>query len=175
MTTSMPRYFQATHRRLLGGEHPCYGSDVRAHRLRLEALLARGVTTFIDLTDAVFENRITPYGALLRTRRTNGLPVSYNHHPIPDTGVPRSVAYAREILDVVDAALLNREVVYVHCRTGVGRTGTLLALHLVRHGTSPVDALHQVQQAWQRDTRSAIWKLCPQTEAQRRYVLEWPE
>lgn len=73
---------------------------------------------------------------------------------------------------MLDLARANGERVYLHCRSGVGRTGTLLALHLVRHGISPQAALRAVQAAWRRDPRSRDWPHCSQTDAQRRYVLE---
>jgi protein-tyrosine phosphatase len=98
--------------------------------------------------------------------------VSYHAFPIRDAAVPRSSAQVETILDVIDIALLNDEYVYVHCRSGVGRTGMVLALHLVRHGCTPREALRLVQAAWQRDTRSTLWAQCPQTEVQRRYVLQ---
>ena len=77
-----------------------------------------------------------------------------------------------QVLDVVDAALENGETVYLHCRSGIGRTGTMLALHLVRHGYAPTDALRQLQAAWRRDERSRVWSRCPQTEGQKRYIME---
>jgi protein-tyrosine phosphatase len=42
---------------------------------------------------------------------------------------------------MLPAALKNDEDVYAHFRSGVGRTGTALALHLIRHGRAPHEAL----------------------------------
>lgn len=168
----VPRWFTVRFSRLLGGEHPCRGGDARAHRARLAALHARGVTTFVDLTEYELENGIQPYRGRLRRSAREGLSVSYHAFPIRDAAVPRSSAQVETILDVIDIALLNDEHVYVHCRSGVGRTGTVLALHLVRHGCTPREALRLVQAAWRRDPRSSQWAQCPQTEAQRRYVQQ---
>jgi atypical dual specificity phosphatase len=168
----MPRWFTVRDPRLLGGEHPCPGGNTRSHRARLASLRQLGVSTFVDLTEYDRENGIQPYRARLARGTTAGFSVSYHTFPIRDAGVPGSLAQLETILDVIDVALLNNERVYLHCRSGVGRTGTLLALHLVRHGVAPREALRLVQAAWRRDPRSAQWSRCPQTEEQRRFVLQ---
>jgi protein-tyrosine phosphatase len=164
-----PRWFTVQHPKLLGGEHPCLGGDARVHRARLTALLDLGVTTFVDLTEPG-ENGVQPYKNRVQRMVRDGLRVAHCAHPIPDARVPASFATAERLLDDIDAALAHGETVYLHCRSGVGRTGTVLALHLVRHGHSPREALHLVQAAWRRDPRSREWPRCPQTEGQRRYV-----
>jgi hypothetical protein len=166
----MPRWFTVQEPRLLGGEHPCPGGDVRVHRARLNALLALGVTTFVDLTEHDRENGVQPYARRLRGRVHDGLPVAYFNMPMPDAGVPRSRAQLEQVLDVIDAAVCNHERVYVHCRSGVGRTGMVLALRLVRWGATGSEALGLVQAAWARDGRSRVFSRCPQTEGQRQYV-----
>lgn len=167
-----PRYYTVDHPRLWGGEHPCPGGDVRVHSARLATLLDAGVTTFVDLTEHGRENGVTPYGCRVRGVRRHGLSVAYFNFPVTDTNPPRSRAQAEDILDVIDAALANDETVYVHCKSGVGRTGTILGLHLVRQGCRPTKAVQNLKAAWQRDSRSAHWPLCPQTEGQRRYILD---
>jgi protein tyrosine phosphatase len=142
------------------------------HSVRLDLLLDFGVTTFVDLTERHRENGVSPYHRRLRGKNCNGLPVAYFNFPMPDAQVPRSRVQAEQVLDVIDAALANDETVYLHCRSGVGRTGILLALHLVRHGYAPRQALRLVQAAWRRGVRNRVWPRCPQTEAQWRYVLE---
>jgi hypothetical protein len=167
-----PRHFTVNHARLWGGEHPCPGIDAKLQRARLATLLEAGVTTFIDLTEHGRENGVTPYGRLLRGAHRHGLPAAYFNVPIADTRPPRSWEEAVAILDIMDVALANRETVYLHCRSGVGRTGTILGLHLVRHGYSPGEALRALQAAWKVDPRSATWPRCPQTESQQRCILE---
>jgi atypical dual specificity phosphatase len=167
-----PRYFTVVHPRLWGGEHPCPGGDARAHAARLATLLDAGVTTFVDLTEHDRENGVTPYGYRLRVVHRHVLSVAYFNFPVPDARVPQYRAEVEQVLDVIDAALENGERIYVHCRSGIGRTGTVLALHMVRHGYTPVDALRQLENAWRRDARSQAWPRCPQTEGQRRYIME---
>ena len=168
--TNTPRWFTVQEPRVLGGEHPCVGGDARVHRARVDALLALGVTTFVDLTEHGRENGVQPYAHLLRGRVRDGLPVAYFNVPIPDAGVPTSRAQVEQVLDVIDAAVCNHERVYVHCRSGVGRTGMVLALRLVRWGATGSEALRLVQDAWTRDERSRVFSRCPQTEGQQQYV-----
>ncbi|XWV15443.1 MAG: hypothetical protein HEQ11_03920 [Gemmatimonas sp.] len=130
------------------------------------------MTTFVDLTEHGRENGVTPYGRRLRGVHRHGLSVAYFNFPVPDTHPPRSRAQAEEILDVIDAALANDETVYVHCKSGVGRTGTILGVHLVRKRFTPANAVQILTAAWQRDLRSGLWPVCPQTDAQRRYILD---
>ncbi len=167
----LPRFFTVHNARLLGGEHPCPGGDLRVHRARIDALVSYGVTTFIDLTQQGRENGVQPYDRLLRGRSHGGLPVVVHNLPIPDAGVPTSSNHAERVLDLIDAALCNDECVYVHCRSGVGRTGMVLALHLVRHGAKAERALRLVQAAWRRDVRSMQYPYSPQTERQRAFVV----
>jgi len=167
----IPRWFTVRNPRLMGGEHPCPGGTSQEQRARLRMLCAIGVTTFVDLVDYRMENGVEPYRRLLPHMGRNGIPISHHHFPVPDAGIPRSRGYVEEILDVIDISLLNAERVYMHCRSGVGRTGTLLALHLVRHGRSPESALEQVGAAWTKDPRSAQWPTCPQTTDQRHFVM----
>jgi protein tyrosine phosphatase (PTP) superfamily phosphohydrolase (DUF442 family) len=168
--SAMPRWFTAAEPRLLGGEHPCPGADAALHRGRLDALLAIGVTTFVDLTEHDRENGVQPYARRLRGRVNAGLHVATSNFPMRDAGVPESTAQVEALLDVLDAALCNGEAVYVHCRSGVGRTGMVLALHLVRQGHSADAALRAVQAAWWRDARSRVFRNSPQTERQWAYV-----
>jgi atypical dual specificity phosphatase len=167
-----PRYFTAVHPRLWGGEHPCPGGDVSSHAARLARLLDAGVTTFVDLTEHGRENGVTSYGRRLRGVHRHGLSVAYFNFPVPDARVPQYRGEVEQVLDVIDAALENGERAYLHCRSGIGRTGTVLALHMIRHGFTPVDALRQLGSAWRRDARSQVWPRCPQTEGQRRYIME---
>ena len=51
-----------------------------------------------------------------------------------------------EFLAFVDAKLADGKKVLVHCYAGRGRTGTMLAAHLIRRGMSPEAAIREIRE-----------------------------
>lgn len=144
---------------LLAGEYPGDPDLVRA-RERLGRFAAAGVDVFVDLTE---ELELEPYAHLLAGAR-------HVRRPIPDFGTVHARAY-RQTLDLIDDALGSGSSVYVHCWGGIGRTGTVVGLWLVRHGRDGGDAVARIAHL-RRDVPSA-WMPSPQTGAQRRVVSRW--
>ena len=158
--------------RLLAGEYPG-NKDPNVARPRLGAHLDCGVTYFLDLTE---DGELAPYQSDLRALATaRGAAVEYRRMPVVDLSVPRHKREMVAILDAIDAALAAGHCIYVHCWGGVGRTGTVIGCHLVRHGQTGEEALRTlanhwsgVEKAW-RKTRS------PETDRQCDYVRRWAE
>jgi ADP-ribosylglycohydrolase len=152
--------------RLLAGEYPGAGSGAETAD-RIQRLLQAGVNSFVDLTE---EGELAPYDALLR----QGSDIHYLRRPIVDHSVagPRQMA---ETLDTIAAELASGRCVYVHCRAGIGRTGTTVACHLIRNGLHPDAALDRLQELWQQSARSRSWPSVPETDEQVRFVLDWRE
>lgn len=158
--------------RLMAGEYPWRGQGDAAQR-HLGSIIAAGVDHFIDLTCA---NELDPYAPLLRDLApAEGRQVGYERHPIVDLDVPHSPAHAEAILDRIDALLAAGRVPYVHCWGGVGRTGTVIGCWLVRQGHSGEQALAVLAGHWATVEKRTRHRRSPETEAQRRYVLEWAQ
>lgn len=79
--------------------------------------------------------------------RARALGLETLHAPIPDFGVPPTMAAAlalvRRIVGVADGG----GTVVVHCKGGRGRSGTLAACCLIARGHDPKDALAVVRAA----------------------------
>jgi atypical dual specificity phosphatase len=151
--------------RLLAGEHPGVQGEA-ALPARLMAMQAAGIQRFIDLTapaDPVPAYQPYPVGGQAAQRES---------HPITDFGVPTD-AGMHAILDSVRQALARGERLYLHCKAGIGRTGTVVACILVDHGFPAEEALAVLQRKWQSVEKCHAEPLTPETDAQRAFVLGW--
>jgi hypothetical protein len=147
--------------KFLAGEYP-RNKDEESSRAKMNAILASGVTVFIDLTE---EGELLPYQSFIGS-------AAYYRFPIVDVSVPQSSTDMIRILDTLDRLMAEGAVIYLHCWGGVGRTGTVVGCWLARHNGSA--------QGW--DRLQAVWKQCakstfrssPETPAQKRYIETWP-
>ncbi len=149
--------------RLLAGEYPGAASEAET-RARLDALRAAGIDAFLDLTAP---DEREPYDALLPPGTL------YERHPLRDHGLPDSDEHMERIVAVLRDWLRRGRRVYVHCRAGIGRTGMVVACHLVRGGLDGEAALRELNRLWRASPRSATWPAVPETEEQSEWVLEW--
>ncbi len=157
--------------RFLAGEYPGRMDELTTRR-RLNAFLARGLNTFIDLTA---EGEMPAYQPILMEEAQEfGLSVSHQRFTIGDFGLPSRKGMLA-ILDTIDSALDAGRKVYVHCWGGIGRTGTTVGCYLVRHGRSGEESLHQLAEWWKRVPKSAYHPYSPETQAQMNFVLNWKE
>jgi protein-tyrosine phosphatase len=139
--------------RLVAGRHPCALGPEAAPE-EVASLLAAGVTLFLDLTQ---DGELDPYAHLVPP------PARHVRIPIGDFSVP-SLEQLESALDEIDGELAAGGLVYVHCWAGCGRTGVVVGSWLVRHGSTPADALARIA-----ETRGLG---CPQTLEQRLLVLD---
>jgi ADP-ribosylglycohydrolase/protein-tyrosine phosphatase len=154
--------------KFLAGEHPLTRNEEDS-AVRLQDLLLAGVTCFVDLTSV---DELPAYGARLPATFA-GKPVMYHRFTIPDHDVPADPQLMRAILDVIDAALAADGFIYLHCRAGIGRTGTVVGCHLIRHGTAAHQAIDALNVLWQASARATSWPAIPETSAQRMFIRNY--
>ena len=109
------------------------------------------------------------------TRPSDDRFIIYVRKAIRDHGVPHSPEAMAEILDYLEIALEVGHRVYVHCRAGIGRTNTVAGCWLRRAGYAGGAALTRLNELWHANERAVSWPHVPETDEQRRYVLEWRE
>lgn len=99
----------------------------------LKALQRVGVTILITLTETALDAaRLAPFG------------IKSVWEPIPDMTAP-DIEQGTRICQQIERLLAQREVIAVHCKAGLGRTGTVLAAHLIWGGLDALDALETVR------------------------------
>jgi hypothetical protein len=160
----IPDSYWAVEGRLLAGPLPS-APEREAHRALVRALLDAGVRTVIDLRAP---NEPPSIRVLLDKMSDDAAWIGF---PILNGGAP-SVPGMQTILDVIDASAARDRIVYVHCQGGLGRTGTVVACHWIRHGHYDPDgalaALGERRRGQPNGDRPS-----PETAVQLRLVKSW--
>jgi atypical dual specificity phosphatase len=147
---------------VLAGEHPGARGSAALMAQRLRTLEACGIGCIIDLT--------RPAEPLPRYLPMAAHRLSF---PVHDFGVP-SPDLMRSVLDAMAKALDAGQGVYLHCRAGIGRTGTVAGCWLVDQGLDADEALALLQRKFHAAPQGRSGRPTPETEAQRAFVAAWP-
>jgi hypothetical protein len=140
---------------------------------KLDAILACGVRTFIDLTEA---GELSPYKAHLATRAAllniDVSTIEYHRFPIRDRSLPESVDYMYRVLAVLKDNEQRGRISAVHCRGGIGRTGVVVGCWLVESGLAKngEDALNTIAGEWKTVEKCTRYPHSPETGPQFEYV-----
>lgn len=99
----------------------------------LAALRRLGVRRLVSLEPAAFPAaRLAPHG------------LTGAHLPIHERAAPSVAAALATVTAAEDWLRLGEPTVY-HCKGGLGRTGALLAAHLIVRGMAPLHALEELR------------------------------
>lgn len=157
--------------RLLAGAFPA-SRDVSQVGPSLAAFLKIGVDTFIDLTS---EYERPDYSIALQKEAAEfGQSATHHRFSITDFNLP-TVGQMKKILDLIDASLAAGHNLYLHCHGGIGRTGTVVGCHLVRHGMTGPAALERLNSLYATAAQSRFYPRSPETEDQVQFILDWHE
>ena len=116
--------------------------DLAADLQRLQAVY--GADVLVSVIEA-HELRTLRIGGLATAAGDRGM--QWLHVPVVDAGTPTDEASWTAALRAVRARLERGETVVVHCKGGLGRTGTFAASVLVTYGIDPKTATARVREA----------------------------
>ena len=173
MTPALPHAhaYWAVPGRVVAGEYPGAATPDAA-RAKVQAHLAAGVRTFVDLTEP---GELAPYaGVLAQEAARLGVRAAHLRFAVPDAGVPGDAGLMAAALDAIERAAERDPTVYVHCWGGVGRTGTVVGCLLRRRGLTGDAALAEVARLFATTAKAGRHRGSPETPAQADYVRRWP-
>jgi len=128
-----------------------------------------GINTILDLTE-IGEADVDYPTIILNEASILNIQIVYKRFAIPDWRTPSQHTMIN-ILDEIDQILYYGKKIYLHCHGGKGRTGTVVGCYLVRHGTPVVSVLGKIQEL--RKDIPGNNEMSPETDKQRKMVLEW--
>jgi hypothetical protein len=157
----------------LAGAYPG-DSDSANHQKKIHAILDAGIRVFISLMEKDERNHqgkpFVPYQGLAKEYCSDCDCLQF---PIRDLTAP-SAAEMTTILDTIDERLAFNTPVYLHCWGGVGRTGTVVACWLLRHGIANHGDVLQVLSKLREQDQERGGRTSPESDEQRDFVLTWP-
>lgn len=151
--------------RFLAGSFP-YNPGIDNPHDFLHSLLGNDIDAFIDLTE---EDELIHYLPVLA--RLTDKDVLYMRFAIVDYSIPEPEEM-QQIVNTINSLLEAGRRIYLHCRGGIGRTGTVIGCWLKSQGHNGETALTELSQLF-KASNAARFARSPETEEQRNFVKDF--
>jgi hypothetical protein len=152
--------------RIYAGEYPATSNAVLGRR-EAARFTKFGITHFIDLTEA---GELSPY--------SQWLPENCSHirFAIKDCDTPTSMESVTEMLNNIINTIKrdNNAKIYIHCRGGIGRTGTVVGCYyalLLKDFTAAINLLERQFAQCPKST----FRRTPETLKQRQFIMRYAD
>jgi protein-tyrosine phosphatase len=176
MDKPFPRSYWVHENKFMAGYYP--GSQFpKQCEQNMQNLLACGIRCCINLmkqTETGYDYKLfEPYEPVLKRSAADlGFEVSYYNIPITDIDIP-SVQVMKDILKTINNSIYEKhQPVYLHCRGGIGRTGTVVGCWLIEMKLATPDNVFDIIREL-RVSDSANYIPSPETEGQIEFVMNW--
>lgn len=137
-------------------------------RQRVLGLVEHDINLIIDLT---MPGEGEDYREILAEEsRRHSTKITHVRKTITNMDIP-SAEEMQDILNLIDRSLVENQAVYVHCMAGIGRTGTVVGCHLVRHGIEPGVVLPLIARL--REGIPYAVYASPENTLQEEFILNW--
>ncbi len=147
---------------ILAGGYP-YNPGIDNSDTLLKTLLRLGFTAFLDLTE---EDELTHYLPVLKTLTDS--PLFYRRFAIVDYSAPEE-GLMPQIIEFINGQLQAERKLYIHCRGGIGRTGTVVACWLKSQGLDSERALQKLSELFSASNASRFCR-SPEADEQIEFV-----
>jgi len=148
--------------RFLAGSFPYNPGIDNPHDFLLN-LLGNKIDAFIDLTE---EDELVHYQPVLAG--LTGKDILYMRFAIVDYSIPE-LEEMQQIVSTINSLLEAGQRIYLHCRGGIGRTGTVVGCWLKNQGYDSETALAELSQLFSA-SNAARFTSSPETKEQRDFV-----
>ncbi len=162
MTTNpIPNSYCVLTDKIYAGEYP---GDLNNPVEKVKSFVNFGITHFIDLTEA---GELNVYFHLL--------PSGCVHYrfPIQDVSIPSSKKKVYELMQYIDNIISHKgNKVYIHCWSGVGRTGTIVGCYYAYKGESYEKAVKHLKENFLQCLKSRK-RRSPETIEQLNFIKDF--
>ena len=148
--------------RIYAGEYPATANEKLGHR-DIDRFIRFGITHFIDLTES---GELLPYTQWLHKEQT------HIRFAIKDCGVPTTDKTAQLIKTITTILKEKENRIYIHCRGGIGRTGTIAACYYATFLKEYHPVIDLLTRQYSHCPKSA-YRSTPETLEQKRFIMQY--